>query len=278
MQIHRQTFGSLVEWLAFLETPTTMPLHERVCHNVGDSKWYGTGSYDAAIRLAEDGWEEGLTRLHKLSVELSDELIGLLHIPEVQFDVTGDELDVGKFVHGEPEDFMTLVPAEIEQEPKLLRVGVNFGASCGVDAEAMTRKGAAATGLIDILEQHGKRVELDAITIASSSRQAVHTIIRIKDFNGPVQLANLIFALAHPSAHRRLAFCSWEHLDEDVREAIGITPLGGYGRPRDLPMEEREQYDIYVPSLYGSWDRQAAVEYIIAELSKQGIYTEKEVP
>src|SRR3972149_7374987 len=159
MQIHRQTVGRFVEWLAFLETPTTMPLQERVSHNVGDSKWYGTGSDDAAIRLAEDGWEEGLTRLHKLSVELSDELIGLLHIPEVQFDVTGDELDVGKFVHGEPEDFMRLVPAAIEQEPKLLRVGVNFGASCGVDAEAMTRKGAAATGLIGILEQDGKRVE-----------------------------------------------------------------------------------------------------------------------
>lgn len=275
--IVRQDFNSMEAWLAFLQTPTDLLDDERHSTKIGNARWAGTASLPEAIALAEYGWPEGVKRITKLSATISEDLVNLLHVPEVQFDVTGDMLDIGRFVLGEPEDFMSLIPAEIELHPKILHLAVNTGASFTVSAEAMIQKGAAVVALVDALEQHGKRMIVDCIITACAYANSIYTTIRLKDADGPVQLANLVFAIAHPSMLRRLALCSWEHCEEHIRQSIRIFLGGDYGSPQDIPEAEQTAFDIYVPSLFGiSWTPQYAVEYVLAKLSQQGIYVEKE--
>lgn len=282
----RQEFDSMWSWLKFLQTPTDMKDSQRESlapsFKQRGTWWHGSKTWDEAIGLALNGWEDGIKRIEKMSARLDENLVKILHVPEVTHDVTGDQLDVGRFIAGEPEDFMSLTPAEVEQEPKILNMAVNVGASAVVDTEVMIKKGAAVVALIDALQRHGKRVVVDAFTTAVGGYlfrkgTSITTRIRIKDSDAPIQYANLVFALAHPSTHRRLAFCSWEHCDAKTREAVGITKNGGYGRPMDISTEEQEEYDIHIGSRYGSWSEEDSMRFVISQLSEQGIYAEKGV-
>jgi hypothetical protein len=285
-----QAFDGMWDWISFLETPIDMKDEERTSQMSGMrgrgeswKEWSGTDTFEDAIKLARNGWDEGINEIQKYSAELSEELIGLLHIPEVHYDVVGDQLDIGRFVNDEPEQFMTLVPAEIEREPMLLKMGVNFAASQGVPQKTMITRGAAVVALIDALEKHGKRVQVDAISTAFDlfsygDTFGIETRVRLKEFGDPLQLANLVYVLAHPSAHRRLAFGSWEHAKGSMRRWLGVFAGGEYGYPLDITGKALEEFDIYVPGLFTTrkMGENAALRYIVSELSEQGIHTKKE--
>jgi len=276
-----QEFSNVTSFLEFLRTPTTAEQASDDASDRRDSestRWTKTPSREAAIELAERGWQDGIKRIENLSATLSEEIIKILYVPEVHFDVSGDQLDMGRFVNGEPEDFMTLVSAEIELEPRILHLQCNVTASWNVDTETMIRKGAAVVALVYALEKHGKRVIVDVVGKTSTRSGSITTIVRIKDSNGPVNLANLVFFLAHPSTLRRLIFAAWEHEAFDVRQKLGIISGLGYGRVGELDQEERE--DIYVQgmdSYIRKWGADEAVPWILAQLGNQGIYTQREV-
>ncbi|KKN60707.1 hypothetical protein LCGC14_0529060 [marine sediment metagenome] len=272
MKEHIQEFDSVQDWLKFLATKTDMPTSQRSSQEVGDRHWAGTATYAEALHLAERGWPEGVDKVHRMAVELSDKIIKKLNVPELVYDVVGDELDIGRYVEGDPEDFMTLTAQEEWQEPKILHVVANIGASAMVEADTMLRKGAAVVALVDALEQHGKRVIIDIVATATSGDRQIVTTVRIKDADAPVQLANLVFLIAHAASPRRLMFSAWEHAPETVRRAVGVFPMGGYGSPSD-PAEDKRG-DIYIGSLYGGWEADEAEAWVLKELGKQGIEIE----
>lgn len=276
-----QRFDNVSHWLEVLRVaeqpePRTSQTSRRLTSN----EWAGTKSFEAALDLCERGWQKGLEQMHKLAVRLSDNIVKTLHIPEVTHDVVGDVLDIGRFVRGEPEDFMTLTPAEIEQEPRVLHVIVNTFISSGVSAEALFGKGAAICAMVDALEQHGKRIEIDAVCAAEGRGNAYsRTWVRVKDADAPLQMANLVFLLAHPSTFRRLIFGTWELLPVEQRR--GMAADGGYyGRPGELRPDE-DRGDIYIgcSSSYvqKGWGTDRAEQWVLAQLSEQGIHTTKEV-
>lgn len=155
-----QQFDTAEQWLAFLRTPVPAPELQQ-SSILNDYSFTRTRSLEEALALAKNGWPEGIRRIEEMSARLSEEIIKTLHVPEVTYDVTGDMLDVGRFVRGEPEDFMSLTPAEIEQEPRILHLVANICTSSSVSPETLTRKGAAVVALVDALERHGKRVIID---------------------------------------------------------------------------------------------------------------------
>ena len=278
-----QHFDNVTQWLEFLKTPVNDPALGQSSTEVEagwQSEYAGfTRTYDlpAAIKLAEYGWEDGINRIEKMSAELSEDLVKILHVPEVLFDVIGDQLDMGRFVNGEPEEFMTLTTAEVEQEPRILHIVVNVTASGGVSTETMIKKGAAVVALVDILEHHGKRIIVDVMSRTEGRGQNTTTWVRVKDSDAPVQLANLVFTLAHPSTLRRLMFNSWEHLSHDERKRGGFSNVGGYGYVKEAPLKERG--DIYVEGMdtrRRDWNPRSAQEWVLTQLSKQGIYVQKE--
>ncbi len=280
MKVERQEFDSVTEWLAFIKSPTDMPDGERQSLNRNlrsstDPDWAGTRSLLEAIKLCEEGWEKGLDLIDKYSITISEQIVKKLYIPEITYDTTGDVLDVGRYVIGEPEDFMSLTPAEIDLEPRILHVVANLGASGAVSADSIMHKGAAVCALVDALESHGKRVILDGYeTSIGYGGDRIEVVVRLKESSGPVQLANLAFLLAHPATQRRLLFASYEHAGATIRRTVGIG--GGYGRPGD-PQTLEEKGDIYIgPLRGGGWDAEIAEQWVIAQLSEQGIYAEKE--
>ncbi len=268
----RLEFTSLEQFLAYVESPsdmrTTRASHYSD-HQYNGTRFMGTDTFDEAIKLARYGWDEGTKMIEEMSLALTDEIIKTIDVPEIRFDVTGDELDIGRFVEGEPEDFMELVPVEIEQEPKVLKVVVAVGALANVEGRAMMRKGEAAVALIDALEKCGKRIEVDVVSATSNRSSTSATIVRVKEANEPVNLATLAFALAHPSMLRRLFFANREHWTPAERSALGINLRDGYGRTRDVDAEDRG--DIYI-GFTQAWDNDADVmAWVLDQLEKQGV-------
>lgn len=276
----KQEFANVTQWLDMLRTAEQPEPHTPQTSRGGQKKsWSGTDSFEEALDLCERGWQEGLNRVEELSVRLSEQIVKTLYVPEVHFDVVGDQLDMGRFVNDEPEDFMTLVPAEIELEPRILHIVVNTFLSAGVSKEALFHKGSAICALTEALERHGKRVILDTVCAASGYGGGYsRTWVRVKDADGPVQLANLVFLLAHVSTFRRLIFGTWELLPIEQREAIGANG-GYYGSPGELRPDE-EKGDIYIGcasySNQAFRDERSTEQWVISELSKQGIHVERE--
>ncbi len=290
-----QEFDSMVKWIDFLRTPVTSEL-SNASEMPTQKRWQDDGwpyedvlteTLDEAIDLAEKGWEEGVKKIIDLSASLSDEIISILHVPEVHYNVTGDQLDVGRYVAGEPEDFMTLVPAEIEDRPKILHLVANVCASAGVKGDTMIRKGAAVVALVDALEKHGKRLSVDVASLSSlsgrwgyggSSGRNTVVKIRVKETWEPVNLANLVMCLAHPSTLRRLMFRTWEHMSDEDRNAGGFYQGGGYGYVEEIKKDE-DKGDIYIEGMdtrRRTWRTDEAIPWLLSKLSEQGIHAEKE--
>ena len=233
-----------------------------------------TRTYVEALALARDGWLEGAEMIEQMVVELTDKIIRTVEVPEIRYDVTGDELDIGRFVVDEPEDFMTLVPIEIDQEPRVLHLVVTVCASAATSTSKMLKKGLAAVALIDALEKCGKRVIVD-ITDATSAdiRGDLHQIIvRVKEAHESVNLSSLAFLLGHPSTPRRLMFSASEHLPAAQRREYHITD-GRYGRAADVKVEERG--DIYIGYTQNFDTDEEITEWVLQQLEAQGVNTQK---
>jgi hypothetical protein len=105
-------------------------------------------------------------------------------------------------------------------------------------------------------------------------RDSLEMRVRVKDADGPVQIANLVYLIAHPSTLRRLTFASMEHLDMDTRRNMGCaTRHGGYGRVGYV--EEGRRGDIHVEGQpFPAYIPGAAREWVIQQLKQQGIIVE----
>ncbi len=267
-----QRFDGYNEYLAYITSPTDMERNTRASLD-GGKHFTETASMDEALELARGGWDEGTKMIEEMSLALTDQIIKTVDVPEIRFDVTGDELDIGRFVEGEPEDFMTLVPVEIDQEPKILHITAYIGASGGTSKETMIRRGAAVVALIDALEKFGKRCEVDLCGVAEEFSRGgnnhLDTIVRVKEAHEAVNLATLAFALAHPSSYRRLMFSAWEHLDAHDRNALGIKNGSGYGMPTETSLEHRG--DIHVGKTMHMQSPEDAKEFVLDQLEKQGV-------
>ena len=150
----------------------------------------------------------------------------------------------------------------------------NISASSGVRTEEMMRKGATVVGLIDLLEQSGKRVELDLISGSRGNNCSIRNVVRVKESSAPVDIERLAFAIAHPGTHRRLSFSTWEQAPLEARQLCGI-PNRGYGMPEDFsPVVDDKA--IYIPSSsmehFGT--EAARVAWGTQQLAEQGVVFE----
>jgi len=265
-----QEFDDVAEYLSYVKQPVQSSMRNDSDDRGND--FLAGGSLENAYRLAEEGWPDGLKAVRKFDSQINDRLVGYLKEPELHYDVTGDFLDVGRFVNGEPETFGGFVETEVDVDsvtPKIVHIVANLTVSGSVSHEIMEMRGAALVALIDALESHGKRAEVDVIANNHGGNGEVFTKLRVKDAQHPLQMDKLAFLLVHPVAFRRLWFRCFEQSPDDIRRTIG----GAYGYPKDP--DENERGDVYLPSLksYGEsdWSFDRTLEWVLTTLEQCGV-------
>ena len=201
--------------------------HDRPEH--GD--WYGgSKSWDDMKSIARSGWPEGVAVVAKLRAR-ADAIIERIRgkCEGVAYDVSGQWLDVGRHLSGEPEAFGSFVQMDCGAgQSKVVRVDVNLAVSGGVSSGAFLARGAAACALCDMIESSGRRCEIYAVSSSVCKRpvgrakRGLNIRILIKGANEPLDMARVAFAMAHVGFFRRAVVSFMQSIGHDPNCAIPV--------------------------------------------------------
>ena len=122
----------------------------------------------------------------------------------VEYDVTGSYIDMGRYMEGIPESVGTMHSGNARN--RRVTVMVNIGNARFVSNDDINHKSERIIRLVDALEAGGVRTEL----IAVESSQCNHTEIKIKGHDESLVISDLA-AVTHSDWLRRIQFRIIEH-------------------------------------------------------------------
>ena len=198
--------------------------------------WSGTKTMDEALELARYGWEEGRQHLRQAVGRIAlDQLVGRRPIVESRLDFAGDEVDIGAYLHGEPEH---MVDYQVRQDThgKQAMMYVNASVASNVSSERIMQRGGALYAAIEALRTEGYSLGLTMVDSTKNNRFSHYAeyqipVVRPGEY---LDIDTAAFCLAHPAFSRRGVLALNEHEPNDIRYAMGFMAGGGYGEP--IPM------------------------------------------
>ena len=239
------------------------------------SDWSGTRTWTDAVKLATNGWSEGVKRLSNLRDELMDRIGEVLPEPAYIMDVTGFDVDVGAYLAGDPECMVSTT-----QQPgrdRHIHIMVNVATAHHRSPESMMMRGLMAAGVVDALEQMGHTVTLDVVILLEGhdDKDRFAQVVNVKRPSEPLDLERVVYSCAHPSMLRRLTFAVLESLDSAQRLRMNV--LSGYGRVSDEPsmfFPESEQPDLYIGNAMNADTLAEVADQVIKYLRDAGVVSD----
>lgn len=268
-------FASWAAFIAETRIETDMPEHTRASV-LGGASWAGC-TEEEANKYVEEGWVEGAEMARKFTAHLTNVIGALIERIEINYDVEGHNLDVARYLEGEPECWQRFEVEKIQQPAvRFIRIVVNGTASSGVDADTIMGRGACVAALVELLEFAGNRVEVVmAMSVTSDSPLTVLTVV--KRFDEQLDMPKVAYAIAHPSVLRVHMFRFMESFDARTRDHMGVP--GGYGRCAEV--EKSKRGDIYLGQMqYGEsqWESPAAAQrWVMNKLEAFGVTLKSEI-
>lgn len=271
-------------WQEFLDKSAEMG--GAYAKSQGPDKWAG-GSYAAAVKMVNNGGYLSALPLVENFVRKVETDFGKASSPAFDFSyqVAGQEVDMGRYVAGDPECMMLPVPIHVMKTGRIIKLVVPITTSASTDKEEILKRGASVMALVDILWrlQHPAEIWASYSCHGYGGTNRASYNVKVQGANDSKDKGRVMFALAHPMMLRRLFFAYADtRPDEEVR-AFGFKGTGGYGGPSYSSVkEDMDGYAnnvIIVPDLmtYGServdWlDDAACVRWISeqVEIMKAG--------
>jgi hypothetical protein len=270
---YAQTFDAWGEFVDASAGPEVCALGR---YTSGPPEWFGTPSPEKALALARDGWPEGEDHIRPLSMALFDKLATLIERQSIAYDVEGEQVDIGRYLEGEPECWQRTVWTTSEGvSRRSVRITTNGFVSSRVGAKEVIARGATICALAQLLEFAGIGVQID-LTFAGQGRDCslARIDVPIKSADQPLDLGRAAFALAHPSLFRRIIIRLSDTWPERARKTFGATGESGYYFSQaSVPDGERGEIHFECAA-YGDpqWtDESKARAWIIEQLKAQGV-------
>lgn len=159
------------------------------------SGWAGTNSLKEAMNLFRNNREE------LMPDDFKHRRMQYTHNPgtDVVFDVTGEYLDVGRYLSGEPEVFGTNTNGDMTG--KVVQVYINASVRAKYHAVEVADGANKVAEVINTLYESGARVS----TTFMSAEETQWVEVKLNNFGKPLAPVDLI-AVTHPSFIRRLCF------------------------------------------------------------------------
>ena len=199
----------------------------------GSDPWHGTNTFEEAVEVARRGWSEGAKEALSLRARVESSVRDLINARSSSYvyDLSGECVDVGRYLSGEPECFITEVSTGESNSRPVVKIVANLAASGSVSTHSLIVRGAAIVAAIDILEALGRRVEAWIAKGSATTRSGgnIHeTHVLVKSAGQPLDIDRLAFAVAHPACLRRLCFSVMEQRGHfpDSTYPYGVTVVG----------------------------------------------------
>ncbi len=165
-------------------------------------------------------------------------------------DVSGGDVDIDRYLRGEPEHMWETWMDEDTLRGKAIKVLVNCVASSTVQATDLVKRGAAVVAAVEAVIASGMNVELwvgESVKSGQNRGQHVCEMVLLKEYNDIIDPNVLAYTIGHPTMLRRVCFFLNEQRDMKQRELFGFTKNGGYGKVTDFPAEIVDQFDLVIP-------------------------------
>lgn len=184
---------------------------ESDCWTSENEDFFGTKTFDQAVKMIEDGWKEGSDQIEDITRKIS------LRYPQrkkaIQYGIFGSVPDVARAVSGNPLN-MKIVDLTKASRRSIVTLISNMSVAYYVGKDYFINRASVMAALIDIIESKGYACEVICYGAtgggwASSSKGTVLTAIRLKDSNQPLDLNRIAFGIGHPAMFRRLMFADW---------------------------------------------------------------------
>lgn len=160
-------------------------------------------NYNDALRLAEQGWDEGVKLMHHGLRSMIG--VNASGINRWRNDVAGEQPDIYRAIGGDPRSMRR--KAFSQGGKPVIHIVVNTAMQGNASDKQTLNYGIALLGLIDYLESRGKRVELDRLGVVTRDFGSGARSLqgwKVKRASESADLSAIAFAIAHPACHRKL--------------------------------------------------------------------------
>ena len=194
-----------------------------------DHSWYGTNSYEEAVRLFREGYTEILPRVrseYKKNVNVLSEKLSISKSRPID-SFCGGIPNVPNMLLGLPKTMLNRDP--IVRRIKTIDIVYSLSGPGHVRPARFIEAGIALLSAIELIEK--SRIQIKLISCFDSSyagNEAVIGTVVVKEYADRLDIQKLCFPLAHPSMLRRIGF----KFNETVPGMTADFTIG-YGRAMD---------------------------------------------
>jgi hypothetical protein len=223
--------------------------------------WQGFNTWEDLRTLAVDGYHVDVDVEHLLSWVETDLGTGEMESFSSTFDVAGDEVDIARFIDGEPENMMTSQIMKVMKTGRVISLYVPIAISSTVKAEEILARGRAILTLVELFKRKQHPLEIWAVDACNGMndsndnyKRRACVVIKVQAADQPLDDGRVMFALAHPGMLRGLGFKYRDITsvgNAKVREVWGSGEM--YGRPsfsvEDQDIMSDHEHSIVLPPL-----------------------------
>lgn len=237
----------------------------------GRDHWAGGDLYKV-IALARSGWDEDLAEALALAESVVDTVEKNHEIKTFQpvWDVQGAEVDVARYLSGEPENMVDYPMLETSKHGRVITLCGSISYSSSIDADVIKRRGMVLCALALLLSRIGYASEL-WINMHAERNNGIDIKVLVKGTNDTLDPSRVMFAYAHPGTLRRLMFAVMHGVPQKFIDGCGIG--GGYGHPSP-PVDDLPEGTIYLPELRSSRNMPDAHEELKSLLRQMNLLAE----
>lgn len=196
----------------------------------GRRDFFWTDTFAEACELWRTGWQDGAERVARHRDGFNAFIAAAKQAKSRRFawDVTGDYVDVGRYMTGEPECFGTEYDDGDNVSSRVVSIRLNNCVSAAVDANIICARGLAVLVAVDLLEACNIRCEV-IVGTATRRGNVVESNVTIKRAGETVEPSAIAFNVAHPSFFRRFGFRFME-LHGHSPSGCVPCPMTDYGK------------------------------------------------
>lgn len=184
--------------------------------------WHGVGSYDEALSLMYDGWNEKVVGLQKLLN--ANKVTQNCKRITFQNDVHGFAPIVPLAILGVPTSMINSTYRPIKS--KIISIYYDMTISSYNTAEQIMNNGRKVVEAIIKLENSGYRVNLHTFQTYTSDGKGDVLAIKVKSANQPLDLKRLCFPIMHSAMFRVIGFDWYSKFPKGVYRSAYGSALG----------------------------------------------------
>ena len=263
-------FSSLSSFYEYItETPINTAFQWKTLQSVSNGKKFtGTESYEEAVGLLKNGWDDMAKDLTKKIKVVKNQVVED-QVQKIMFDVVGFQCSVPRYLQGIPTNMVNKKLVPVKQRVITLNKDISYNAM--TSTEKIIEASIQTLQLVKKIEAQGVRVNLNLVWGITAGNTTEVVKIRLKSANERVNISKLAFPLVHPSMLRRLCFRYIE-----TAPTITASYTSGYGKPLDGSQLKQHCKDEYVlPRLFDGDLSQLGDLSTICNLTDQIVNGEK---